>query len=124
VVDGVRFEISHEWYDWERKFGELERGVAPHDLESGWEEATGRMFEATKSVVHVRTGQLRGSGHWYMEPGRRGELIGVIEYTAPYAGVENARGGEHAFMERGYVAVEADMDAMLGDAWQAIWTVL
>jgi hypothetical protein len=111
-VTGVTLQMPAELLRWQAGFHNLSRTLVEQGEEE-WQAATEVFFEATQRVVHVITGELKASGKMRVEK-RGSQLIGEVRYTADYAMAEERRGGQHAFMTRGWELSQATYRAALG----------
>lgn len=111
----VTIKISANYERWIRGFDNvgLEVQVAG---ERRWKQATEVLYDRTQSFVHVLSGDLKDSGDVEMEMGA-GQLIGRVAYDMPYAAAEEARGGSHAYLARGWQATENVFARALPEAW-------
>lgn len=79
-------------------------GGFPAELEVLWRQATEVMFSETQRVVHVWPvdgGTLKASGSFeVLDDGD--VMVGLVEYSAPYAVFEFARGGDHDALHRSF----------------------
>ena len=114
----MEVRVSANWTRWERGFGDL--GAEFEQAAEGlFAAAVEHMFDVSQRDVHVISGFLRSSGsvrHWR----ERGVLHAAIEYDAPYAVYEHARGGPHAFMDRAYDATQEQFGEAFPKAWEAV----
>jgi hypothetical protein len=114
----VEIIVPREIAAWERGF----RYLVPELLALGlpsWSAATSAFFEATQSVVHVITGELRASGTMSAHE-QGGDIIGTVEYTAPYARYEFRRGGSHDAMTRGWEIAQERFRSAMGSMWHEV----
>jgi hypothetical protein len=116
----MRVTVTPNYDRWMRGFAHLPQEAALAGRHK-WEGATRQFFDATQSVVHVDTGALKASGTWDVIA-RGGELTGKVEYDAEYAEYENARGGPHAFMNRGWEQTESTFRAAMLGVWTEVVT--
>lgn len=81
--------------------------------------ATDVFYDRSQQAVHVLTGHLKGSGDSRVFQ-ESGQIVGEVEYTADYAGFENARGDDHAFMDSAWEASAQHFENMLPNLWGQI----
>ncbi|HCR71219.1 MAG TPA: hypothetical protein DIW23_07245 [Anaerolineae bacterium] len=90
---------------------EAAKAVSPSDgLGLMVQDVTMQAFRFQTSITHVDTGGLRGSqrmkmqkpARWeiYIDPSAKNRRSGQL--VSSYAEIENARGGDHAFVDRTY----------------------
>ena len=71
------------------------------DALEAWQQAIDVMFDRTQQLVHIDTGELISSGS--TRSFRRGDnLVGEVEYSAPYAVYEFGRGDSHDALNRAF----------------------
>lgn len=109
-------DLGGDFDAWVEGFAGLS-DTLPQRVEDQWGSATDVMFTASQSVVHVISGRLRASGSQRVDRHRR-SVEGRVIYGAPYAIYEHARGGDHAFLARAYLAAEPVFDGALARAWE------
>ena len=105
--------VFDEWIDgWER-FGE----EYSDEVQDALHDALQQMYGFSQQFVHVITGELKASGHVVMRRPMGTEVEGSVIYDADYAIFEHQRGGEHAYLDRAYVAAGPAFDGILMAAW-------
>ena len=116
----VKVKVSANYDRWIAGFRNLDREMATTGRRA-WEAATDVMFDRSQSYAHVLTGENKASGHAEVLV-EAGEFIGRIEYDSDHAIYENARGGEHAFIDRAWEATEAQFRDAIPEAWAEVVT--
>lgn len=101
MAGSVKFTVSRELQGWIDGLSDMERARARPELIGAWKVAGELMLDRTQQHVHVDTGDLKSSGSLSMFDESDG-VVAEITYDAEYAIYENARGGDHAFMDRGF----------------------
>ncbi len=96
---------------------------AADDVADEFEDVTEEFYDATQNVVHVITGALKRSGRWEVD--RDGlEVVGQVVYgdgdVVVYAQYEHDRGGEHAFLDRGWEIVEGRFVDAVEGTWERV----
>lgn len=82
-----------------------------------WQVATEVFFSATQEFVHILSGDLLATGKqrvFAFEGGKR--IIGEVQYGSSkvvYALIENNRGGDHAFLVKGWEQTKEQFSAAL-----------
>jgi hypothetical protein len=92
-----------------------------------WEIATDLFFDNTQQVVHVITGDLKASGRSSVSVDGQ-TVVGEIVYGdvdglhgfVDYAQFEEDRGGDHAYLARGWEASQSKFEAAMGLAWSSV----
>lgn len=114
------FRLIHDTPRIIRAVGEFP-DEAIDSTELGWERATEVFYERTQEFVHVISGRLKSTGTHRVE--RHGDVIeGIVEYggiaadgeLVDYAIYEHARGGDHAFLDRGWESTSHTFEAAFG----------
>lgn len=115
----VRFDTPIEWELWILGFDRMGRDIRRAGIVH-WQIATEVFYSATQEYVHILSGGLLASGSYQVfafETGRR--IIGEVKYggkKVKYAKIENNRGGEHAYMVRGWEATQAQFEMSINDS--------
>lgn len=115
----AHIEISPQFDRWIRGFGDL-----PVELEEEvrrpWQQAADVMFDRSQQFVHVLSGRLKASGKEAEVSIGQGDVTATIEYDAPYAIYEQARGGAHAFLSRAFESTSDLFEEALPQAWERL----
>jgi hypothetical protein len=119
MASSVKIEITPNFDRWIEGMA-----VAPVTIAAvariEWKAAADVMFDRTQQYVHVITGRLKASGKPAQIKTSHDEVTATIEYDAPYAIYEEARGGAHAFMTRGYEASSRMFESAMPKAWERL----
>jgi hypothetical protein len=122
VTNRVTVTHSANFDRWILGMARVAGGAAAEIGEQRWDEATRAFFEHTQDVVHVITGALKGSGQY--TTARDGDsLVGAVSYgggSVDYAEHERQRGGEHDFMQRGWLMSEQAFAGTMPLIWLEI----
>jgi hypothetical protein len=122
VTNRVTVTHTANFDRWVVGMGRVAAGSASESGEQKWDEATAAFYAATQQVVHVISGALRASGRYtVVRDGDR--LVGQVEYgggSADYAEYERRRGGEHDFMQRGWLMSEQAFAGTMPLIWLEI----
>lgn len=113
-------ELGAQWDAWEDGFERMAEGDLDDEFVNAWQGAADVMFATSQEYVHILSGDLKSSGipADVQIDGR--DLVAEIVYTADYAIYEHARGGEHAWLQRAYVATERIFERVLPSAWEKV----
>jgi hypothetical protein len=108
----LKITLGGAWQQWAKQ---ASRTYSKDASFTEWQNATERFFDASQAVVHVITGRLRQSGSVsvYADGDR---FVGEVEYSAPYALTEAARGGPHDYMQLAYEATVDEFPPAVGRA--------
>lgn len=118
--------VPDQFRAWEAGFTSL-----PDDLEQvvelHWRIATDLFYDRTQQAVHVISGDLKTSGR--SDVYSQGQtVVGDVIYggvqgtegPVDYALEEEERGGDHAFMSRGWDGAQRVFDEALPLAWREV----
>jgi hypothetical protein len=114
----VKITVTGNYDRWIRGFEALPAQVRRASVRE-FDQANREFFEATQDVVHVITGELKRSGTGEVRTVGP-DVVATVEYDAEYAIYEEARGGEHAFMTRGWEATEHLFADAMPEAFQNV----
>lgn len=114
----VEIVVPREFIAWRDGFERLPDDAATEGVRQ-LRVATDLFFSKTQQFVHVLSGDLKASGDSAVV--REGdEVHGEVEYTEPYAQIEEDRGGEHAYMSRGWEAAADAYETAMGRVWSEV----
>lgn len=86
-----------------------------------WRVATDIFFDRTQQFVHVLTSNLKSSGRSSVRVSN-GRVTGTLRYggaNVRYAIIEEERGGDHAYLSRGWEASQATFQKTMGQVFEA-----
>jgi hypothetical protein len=103
---------------WIKGFATVDAGLQIEVLHA-WKTATDLFFDRTQEYAHVLTGEMKQSGSAEVEANPR-QVVGRVQYDSPHALYEEARGGSHALITRGWEAAAGTYQRALPDSWEAL----
>lgn len=123
----ISVTVSANWDRWVAGFQNLADDAADV-AESEFEAAAEVLLSRSQTYAHVLSGDMMSTGR--LKVGRSGdEVTATVEYggipgasgrMVNYAGIENARGGSHAFMDRAVESTERMFSDAMPSAWERV----
>ena len=96
----ITVKVTGDKAELDRELSRVSAAVEPaRGLEDSVTLAVGMLHRFMIGIVHVDTGRLKNSIHWDTRRARQ-SVIGAVGTNVEYAIYENARGSDHAFLDR------------------------
>lgn len=89
----------HQLEELQRELQRLQQEVSPEGMEATLTLAVGMLHRYGSGIVHVDTGRLKNSLFWRVQAHER-RASAIWGTNVAYSIYEEARGGDHAFVER------------------------
>lgn len=89
----------HQLEELQRELQRLQQEVSKEGMEATLTLAVGMLHRYGSSIVHVDTGRLKNSLFWRVQAGER-RASAIWGTNVAYSIYEEARGGDHAFVDR------------------------
>lgn len=117
----VQIVVPRQFEAWERGFAHIVDDTAREALVQ-LQVATDLFFDATQRFVHIVSGALKATGEAVVV--RDGDqVVGEVKYgdeDVVYAQIEEDRGGEHAYMSRGWEVAAGAYEQAMGRVWSEV----